>query len=292
MRTMRNQMYANKGHVGNERETGMIKLILTDIDGTILPYGQSEVDETTKKAFHAALDAGLSVGPCSGRGYAWVPPLFGGDAACCATAIASNGLEVYLNGRVVRAVTFGREELERVAGLVREVPHAGLLCFVDGVPYLVEGTRDDLAVAFPRYAETCKDATGVPEGPVGKANVFLGAGLEETKALVARLNREVEGLDFDVPQPGFSNVMPAGVNKASAIDVLCGALGCTTDEVVVFGDAGNDLPMLRHVPNSVAVSNATPEAAAAARWHVGACEEHAVAGAIAALAAGEWPFVR
>ena len=61
---------------------------------------------------------------------------------------------------------------------------------------------------------------------------------------------------------------------------------------MVFGDAGNDLSMLSHVPDSVAVANATPEAAAAARWHIGACADDAVADAVLALARGEWPFVR
>lgn len=269
-----------------------IKLILTDIDGTILPYGQAEVDEGTRAAFHAAQDAGIHVGPCSGRGREWLRPLFAGDEACYDTAIATNGLQVYLDGRCVHEVTFDRAALERVRTLLADVPGSGLLCFIQGVPHLACGTREDLAVAFPRYADPSLlvPEGDVPEEPVGKANVFIAAGLDETKALVDRLNREVEGLDFDVPQPGFSNVMPAGYNKGSAIDILCRELGCSLEQVVVFGDAGNDLTMLRHVPNSVAVANATDEAAAAARWHVGSCEDHAVATAIGALARGDWPF--
>ena len=35
-----------------------IKLILTDIDGTILPYGQRSVSARTRAAFHVALDLG------------------------------------------------------------------------------------------------------------------------------------------------------------------------------------------------------------------------------------------
>ena len=50
--------------------------------------------------------------------------------------------------------------------------------------------------------------------------------------------------------------------------------------------------MLAHVPNSVAVANATPEAAAAARWHIGSCDDEAVADVLYALARGEWPFVQ
>lgn len=270
-----------------------IRLVLTDIDGTILPYGQAEVDEGTKRAFHEALDAGMHVGPCSGRGREWMAPLFGGDEACYATAIATNGLQVWLDGRCVHKVTFEHAALERVRAVVEGVPRAGLLCFVAGRPHLACGRREDLAAAFPRYADPhvlMDDGPGIPSEPVGKANVFIAAGLDDTKALVTKLAGEVPELDFDVPQPGFANVMPAGYNKGSAIDVLCRELGCSLDEVVVFGDAGNDLSMLTHVPNSVAVANATPEAAAAARWHVGGVGEHAVGAAIAALARGKWPF--
>ena len=50
--------------------------------------------------------------------------------------------------------------------------------------------------------------------------------------------------------------------------------------------------MLRAVKNSVAVANATPEAAAAARWHIGDVRDDAVAQAIEALAREEFPFGR
>ena len=108
--------------------------------------------------------------------------------------------------------------------------------------------------------------------------------------MVDALNQQVDGLDFDYPQPGFTNVMRAGWNKATGILALARELGIGVDEVVVFGDAGNDLSMFEAIPNSVAVANATPEAAAAARWHIGPSSKEAVADAIEALAAGEWPF--
>ena len=58
--------------------------------------------------------------------------------------------------------------------------------------------------------------------------------------------------------------------------------------MVVFGDAGNDLTMFSVVENAVAVANATPEAAAAARWHIGRCDEDAVAATIEQIVAGTW----
>ena len=51
------------------------------------------------------------------------------------------------------------------------------------------------------------------------------------------------------------------------------------------GDSENDLAIIEGVPNSVAVSNAAPKVAAAARWHIGAAIEDAVAGALLDIAA-------
>ena len=84
--------------------------------------------------------------------------------------------------------------------------------------------------------------------------------------------------------------MPSGWNKGAAVLWLADYLGVASQDVFVFGDAENDLSMLRAVENSVAVANATPEAAAAARWHIGACEDFAVADAVEALASGGFPF--
>ena len=86
--------------------------------------------------------------------------------------------------------------------------------------------------------------------------------------------------------------MPHGWNKGTAVEFLRDRLGVAPDDVFVFGDADNDLPMLRAVKNSVAVANATPEAAAAARWHIGDVRDDAAAQAIEALAREEFPFDR
>ena len=66
---------------------------------------------------------------------------------------------------------------------------------------------------------------------------------------------------------------------------LAASLGISLDDVVVFGDNLNDLEMLQLVPHSVAVSNAVPEAAAAARYHIGASSDDAVAKAMEEIAA-------
>lgn len=267
-----------------------IKLILTDIDDTVMPRGMTAVSERTVRAFRAARDAGITVGPSSGRGRAQIAPFFRNDEACFSTAITTNGLEIYAAGEKIAEHRLPTASLEQALSLVSASPRTGMLYFEGSQPYLVVGDREVLGLTMPGYAARCIDADGLPATPVLKANIFLDADFDETAAFAAMLNERVDGLDFDVPLPGYLNIMPSGWNKGSAVLALCEHLGIGTDEVAVFGDAGNDLAMFHVVENSVAVANATPEAAAAARWHIGACADDAVAASIEALAAGEWPF--
>ncbi|WP_321971935.1 HAD family hydrolase [Paratractidigestivibacter sp.] len=267
-----------------------IKLILTDIDGTILPYGKKVVSEACVEAFRAARAVGILVGPASGRFFSWIPGFFGGDAACCETALATNGSQVYLGGELVLEKDVQAEGIRRAMQVLAGIERSGVIFFEGAEPYLVQGDREDLRECFPSYAETCGDRADVPASGITKANVFICGGIDRTREVVALLNREVADLDFDVPQAGFSNAMPAGWNKGEAVKWLMEREGIAPDEAVVFGDAGNDLQMFAAVEHSVAVAGALPEAREAARWHIGAAEDDAVPAAIAALAAGEWPF--
>lgn len=95
-----------------------MRLILTDIDSTILPWGQTEVSDRMRAAFHAALDAGHVAGVASGRSHAWLPRFFGGDDACCATAVATNGQEIYCRGELVCEKALPAEALEAMRRVV------------------------------------------------------------------------------------------------------------------------------------------------------------------------------
>lgn len=270
----------------------MVKLILTDIDDTIKPMDSPAVPQEAIDAFRAAMRAGIVVGPATARGYAWTRKYFVGAEDCCSTILATNGSEVYLEGERIFAARLAAEDLEEVRSYVAGVPRAGLLVFDnESTPLLVEGALEDLEVAFPAYARSSVPHDGIPGFHIVKAGVFVARDREGTWAFVDELNERFDVFDFDYPKPGWSNIMPAGWNKGAAIRFLAERIGASLDEVVIFGDAGNDIPMFEVVPNSVAVANATPAAAAAARWHIGPCEDHAVAAAIQELARGAWPFV-
>ena len=64
--------------------------------------------------------------------------------------------------------------------------------------------------------------------------------------------------------PFYLEVIPAVINKGQGIRDICGVLGLKTAQVIAFGDAANDIPMLEAAGVGVAMGNASEAVKAAA----------------------------
>lgn len=62
----------------------------------------------------------------------------------------------------------------------------------------------------------------------------------------------------------YLEIIPAVINKGQGIRDICGVLGLDTAQVITFGDAQNDIPMLLVAGMGVAMGNATEAVKAAA----------------------------
>ena len=85
---------------------------------------------------------------------------------------------------------------------------------------------------------------------------------------------------------GVSEIMPAGISKASALRALVQGLGIRMDQVMCFGDYDNDAEMLAACGVSVAMGNASPAAREAAKYITADHREAGVALAVSALLDG------
>ena len=56
---------------------------------------------------------------------------------------------------------------------------------------------------------------------------------------------------------GFYENIPLGFSKATAIDVILKKLDIPYENAYALGDSTNDLPMLKAVPNSIAMGQGT-----------------------------------
>ncbi|NNM68147.1 MAG: HAD family phosphatase [Spirochaetales bacterium] len=62
-----------------------------------------------------------------------------------------------------------------------------------------------------------------------------------------------------ISKPYFLEVLPAGADKGSALQAICERTGIPSENVLAFGDAANDLGMIRWAGWGVAMANAIPE---------------------------------
>ena len=64
--------------------------------------------------------------------------------------------------------------------------------------------------------------------------------------------------------PFYLEVIPKSINKGSGLTQICKILGCDLSQTIAFGDAPNDIAMLRTAGVGVAMGNATADTKAAA----------------------------
>ena len=75
---------------------------------------------------------------------------------------------------------------------------------------------------------------------------------------------------------GVVDFLPAGGGKEQGILAVCRELGITPEQVIAFGDAENDIAMLRLAGLGVAMGNGEPEAKAAADYVTERIEEDGI----------------
>ena len=277
----------------------MIKLALTDMDDTLVAAGNDGVSEHAIDAIHAMLEAGLRFGPVSGRQPGAMDWMFKGHAECHATGAFSNGQVICADGEIVAAHALDPSALMRLADyLEAETDDTCLKVYDLGADFMGTGgafvTGDSKRIERVLGSGSNAWLTGeeapcraeVGDGPIYKANIWSARSREELMRLRDRIAAEVPELELVFPnnKVRLFDLLPAGWNKGRAVEELARILGVSMDEVAVFGDSDNDLPMIEAVPNSVAVANANEAVAAAARWHIGSAADDAVADALLDIA--------
>ena len=89
--------------------------------------------------------------------------------------------------------------------------------------------------------------------------MMIAADPKEVPALQAELEKMFEGRIFCAQsEPHLIEIMPASVNKGTALVALCLEMGIRREEVMALGDNTNDMHLLQAAGLAVAVGNAVP----------------------------------
>lgn len=240
-----------------------IKIIASDLDGTLMAPDHITVTERTVKALEKAHSYGVRFAISTGRTLA-VTEKVRAQVPFVDYIIYSNGAGVYdCNSHKVIYSDFMPEDI--VADIVN---------FLDKYPVYYEvysgGAQHvqlDKAKYFinhglpqefiDEYMESVITHASLSEfsknNDIEKINLyyFEGEYLEEIRAYLY----SIDDIDCTSPVMGDIEMTFKGVNKGKALDGICRELHIDKGEAMAFGDSDNDIDMLQYCEYSFAMEN-------------------------------------
>ena len=126
-------------------------------------------------------------------------------------------------------------------------------------------------------------------------DIFFKFGLNLSDELIPQVQKALHEAIGDIMVPvhtgnGSIDLIIPGVHKANGLRQLQKLWGIDDSEVVVFGDGGNDIEMLRQAGFSFAMENAGSAVVAAAKYRAGSNNREGVLDVIDKVLKHEAPF--
>ena len=244
------------------------KLIAMDLDGT-LNNDQKIITEKTKAALMAAQKRGIRLALASARPS---PGLFK-ERDILRLQDYNGILMSYNGGRIVDAAT-GKVLFETSMDLAQTKQVLRRLEALPVTPILDDGVQFYVADKNGYKVDyECKN-NNMTCTEVGKLADFLFFApikilMSVQPEELAEVQKQIadflpETLTVVQTAAFYLEVIPKVINKGQGIRDICAVLGIDPSEVISFGDAANDIPMLREAGMGVAMGNAAEAVKAAA----------------------------
>lgn len=268
----------------------MIKLIASDLDGTLLT-DKKELSKTTREALDMVTGKGIHMIPATGRSFKAVPEMIKNYPGV-EYVITSNGGAIYSVSQKERIYQCLLEaesvvrilKMERPANVVMEI-------FIRGIPYSEEAyVLDPEKYGATQYGARYVKETRIPIKNIEKfaqehqeeldSMAFVCRDIEIKKALWKKLEQEIPNIYVTSSVGHLLEIGHKNAGKGNTLLYLMEQLGVTPEEAMAFGDADNDSSMLKAVKYGIAVDNGTRACKDAAAFITASNEEDGVAKAI------------
>lgn len=239
------------------------KLIAMDLDGT-LNNDEKRITEKTYQALMNAQKHGIRLALASARPS---PGLYK-ERDILALRRYGGILMSYNGGRIVDAASgsvlfetaMPRQQAKQVLQLLKSLPITPILD--DGKQFFVTD-KNGYKVQYEcaNNAMTCTEvedlAAFLSFDPI---KILMSVDPAELPQVQQRIAKSLpQELAVVQTAPFYLEVIPRRINKGQGILDICRALHIRPSEVIAFGDAENDIPMLQQAGMGVAMGNAAPK---------------------------------
>lgn len=238
-----------------------VKLIASDLDGTLMAPDHMTVAERTKNALIAAHNKGIKLAIATGRTLTFTNSVTA-QIPFVDYVVSSNGAAVYDRNAgeyVYSTLVPNADALEAVDFLNALPVHYHI--YMGGRIYIQKtamafaadtGLPEEFLADFISRVTVVDDLKqAIGENGVEVIDIFSMGENENT--IVEFLKNK--NLVMTSAVRGELAATALGADKGTALNGLCGVLGITADEVMTFGDAENDCPMLEFAGLSFAMEN-------------------------------------
>ncbi|MFA6830947.1 MAG: Cof-type HAD-IIB family hydrolase [Bacteroidaceae bacterium] len=252
----------------------MVKAIFFDIDGTLVSFKTHRIPESTIQAMSLARAKGIKLYIATGRAKGVINNLQG---LTFDGYITMNG-SVCFNGadEVIYNKPFDVEDQIMMAKLFLEEPSLSSFVFTKDKAYVVNKnealTTFVKLLNFPQVAKM--EPSEMLDQDIYQYSAFLNADEE------AKFVHHLKDVCITRWHPAFIDISKAGNSKAVGIDQILAHDGFDLADCIAFGDGGNDIDMIKHVPRGVAMGNAADEVKASANYVTTTVDDDGIANAL------------
>ncbi len=239
----------------------MIKLIASDLDGTLLHGGEQSLSPRTLSLIRRLTEKGIRFIAASGRQYDNERRLFA-DIQDHISYIAENGALCAHNGQILFRQLLDDSLRLRIIEEIKKTPNFDILLSRENAS-VIEGTNpafvDHIRNVMKNTTEVVDDIAKA-EGPFIKIAVAnLSDGPQALQNYLQHL-QDMFAPEIHAVTSGniWIDFIPPGINKGTALQTFLDFFGISADECIAMGDQQNDIEMLELAGTSYAVSGAAP----------------------------------
>ncbi len=223
-----------------------MKLIVSDVDGTLIRPREQKPDKTVSLAINRVTDSGSLFSFATGRSMVEVKKLF--DTSDKALIICCDGALCMYRGRVIYEKSFS--SLSEFDWFSSVVLYGKYMMYIKGTDAFVRQCKKQ----YYAHAVSFCDTSEIKE-PIYKALIH-----KKGEKI------ELEGMNKIYDSFSMTEFVPCGVDKCSSLVKIIEANGWDKKDCVVFGDSENDRSMLSEFENSYAMIWAKPSIKASASY--------------------------
>lgn len=231
------------------------KALFFDVDGTLLDEKTRQIPRSAVLALEKARSRGHMVWVNSGRAYCQLEEIRGmiqADGYLCGC-----GTQVVAKDRVLYHYSIPHEQ-----GI--QMKKDIVACGLDGVLEASQGCYMQKGPSrFPQveHLRQAMSRLGVlrsqdwTDHSYDFDKCYLAS---DEKSRCRELFGRMKHMEIIDRGEGFYECVPRGHSKATAIEMVLRAYGISLDDVYVFGDSSNDLPMFQYARNCIAMGDHSP----------------------------------